>query len=142
MICPSCKSNVHPTQRLAVVARCAECKAIANVAAKDHDKTYTCSGCGADGPPITAQEFISQCPLTTCLARLPSIEEQSSDLSHEVQSAPDLPPPKQAKRNEPVDAIGVCRARLAFCDEKIAELRTFEDEARKLRLMLAAIETS
>lgn len=46
---------------------------------------------------------------------------------------------KAARRDEPVDAIAVCRARLAYCNERVAELRKYETEAAQLERMLAVI---
>jgi hypothetical protein len=47
---------------------------------------------------------------------------------------------KAAPRNEPIDPVSQCKERLAFVRARIAELRQYEKEERRLSKMLAVLD--
>jgi hypothetical protein len=46
----------------------------------------------------------------------------------------------KAPRNEPIDPVAQCKERLAFVRARIAELRQYEKEERRLSRMLAVLD--
>ena len=153
MICATCNADVHPQPHRVSVGYCVRCHSEVP-GFKAHDDRYACPACGNVDRVAASSKWIHRCPAANCGARMPSpdevVDEAPAILLPEEQAVLDeqpAPPPrpvrsvaKVASRNQPVDVIAQVRERLAFVQERIAELRAFEKEEMRLTRMLAVVD--
>lgn len=146
MICNTCKNDVYPVVQMMNVIRCEGCNAELR-GVKEIDRPQSCA-CGYTGHIKAIREFVNRCPIEQCRAAMPPMEAVA-----ELPNGRKAPTPKPAESaaettpQPPVDAgsldvIGLCKARLVVCRDKIKELRKYEREAAQLELMIAAAESN
>lgn len=152
MICTTCNNDVHPQPYRISAGSCLKC-GVEIRGFKGHDERYQCHACGNIDRAVVSAKWIHKCPAENCGARMPSpgevVDATPAEPEHVEQAVAETEPTapravrpivRAAPRNEPIDPVAQCKERLAFVRARIAELRQYEKEERRLSKMLAVLD--